>query len=64
MTDQTVPPPPPSWMKTAAVVDGVLMAAVLALGQGVPQWAPYCTVAAQFLGVLGTIFGVKHGAAS
>jgi hypothetical protein len=42
------------------VADGVLVAAVIALGQAVPAWQPYTSVAAQVLGALGTIFGTSH----
>ena len=52
----------PTWMKIAGIADGVVVAGLLALGQGYPPWAPWTTVAAQVLGGLGTIFGGVHAA--
>ena len=51
---------PANWLKVAGIVDGVLLAAVTALGQAVPDWAPYTAVAVEVLGVLGTILGGTH----
>lgn len=47
----------PSWLKTVGVVDGVVCAALVALGQYMPAWAPYTTGACEVLGVLGTVLG-------
>lgn len=44
-----------SWMKTAGIIDGILLAAVTALGQAVPAWSTYTQVAVEVLGVLGTV---------
>jgi hypothetical protein len=42
-------------LKIAGIADGVLLAAVTALGQAVPAWAPYTQVAVEVLGTLGTL---------
>ena len=44
-----------SWMKIAGIADGVLLAAVTALGQAMPAWQTYTQSAVEVLGVLGTV---------
>lgn len=53
-----------SIMQVIGVADGVLLAAVTALGQAVPAWQPYTQVAVEVLGALGTILGTIHVAQS
>jgi nicotinamide riboside transporter PnuC len=53
-----------NWMKLAGIADGVFLAAVVALGKAVPSWAPWCDDVAMVLGVLGTMLGTGHAAAS
>ena len=49
-----------NWLKIAGIADGVLMAAVTALGQAVPAWQPYTQIAVEILGTLGTLLGTAH----
>jgi hypothetical protein len=50
----------PNWMKIVGVADGMALAAVTALGQAVPAWAPYTQIAVEILGVIGTVIGTSH----
>jgi hypothetical protein len=47
-------------LKIAGIVDGVTLAAVTALGQAVPAWAPTTTVIVEVLGTIGTLLAGLH----
>lgn len=49
-----------NWLKIAGVADGVLLAAVTALGQAVPAWQPYTQTAVEVLGTIGTLLASFH----
>ncbi len=48
---------PNGWMQWVGVADGVLLAAVTALGQAVPAWSHTTQGIVEVLGLLGTILG-------